>query len=116
MTPARLQPNEDEFEDSVVELAHTLHWHVAAFRPARRLDGSWETPCKHDAQGWPDLTLVRDRTIHAELKSARGRLSVHQERWLERLRAAGSEVYVWRPDDWDEIAAVLTRRQPHRDG
>lgn len=110
MAHAAYRPTEEQFEQSLVELAHTLHWHVTAFRPARRADDSWETPCKYDAQGWPDLTLVRDRVIHAELKSHTGRLSVHQERWLERLKAAGAEVYVWRPDDMDEIAAVLTRR------
>ena len=57
--------------------------------------------------GAPDLLLVRERVVHAELKSARGKLSPTQAEWRRRLEACGAEYYVWRPDDWPAIQRVL---------
>ena len=61
--------------------------------------------------GWPDLVLVRPghpgRLIFAELKTERGKLTVAQELWIEALRSAGAEVYVWRPSDVAEVDRVL---------
>jgi len=67
---------------------------------------------KRSAPGFPDLTLVRDRVIFAELKRDRGgRLSPAQIGVHELLRAAGAEVYVWWfPRDLPEVARVLARR------
>ena len=67
---------------------------------------------KRSAPGVPDLTLVRDRVIFAELKRDRGgRLSPAQIGVHELLRAAGAEVYVWwLPRDLPEVARVLARR------
>lgn len=67
---------------------------------------------RRSAQGWPDLTLVRDRIVYAELKRDRGgRLSPAQVGVHELLRAAGAEVYVWwLPRDLPEVARVLARR------
>jgi len=67
---------------------------------------------KRSAPGFPDLTLVRDRVIFAELKRDRGgRLSPAQIGVHELLRAAGAEVYVWwLPRDLPEVARVLARR------
>ena len=66
---------------------------------------------KRSAPGFPDLTLVRDRVIFAELKRDRGgRLSPAQIGVHELLRAAGAEVYVWwLPRDLPEVARVLAR-------
>ncbi len=63
----------------------------------------------HSPRGWPDLALVRPpRLILAELKTDKGTLSPSQERWLDLLRGCpGVEVFVWRPADIDEVAAVL---------
>lgn len=63
-------------------------------------------------EGWPDLTLVRERIVYAELKRDRGgRLSPAQIGVHELLRAAGGEVYVWwLPRDLPEVARVLARR------
>jgi hypothetical protein len=65
---------------------------------------------KKSPSGFPDRVLARDRIIFAELKTATGRLSDSQEEWLEALARAGGEVYLWRPDDLDEIAKVLASR------
>jgi len=66
----------------------------------------WEFYHTHDSRrsdpGFPDCALTRDgRLVFAELKTARGKLSADQERWLAALRrVAGVEVYVFRPQDW----------------
>ena len=68
---------------------------------------------KRSAPGFPDLTLVRDRVIFAELKrESGGRLTPAQVGVHELLRAAGAEVYVWwLPRDLPEVARVLARRE-----
>ena len=81
-------------------------------REARRL--GWRVYHTHDSRrsepGFPDLCMVRGgRVVYAELKSERGKLTAEQKRWLEDLRGAGQEAYMWRPADWPEaIGGVLT--------
>ena len=58
--------------------------------------------------GFPDLVLVRnDRTVFAELKTDKGKLSVAQDGWLNLLRGTANEVYLWRPSDMDEVLKIL---------
>ena len=61
--------------------------------------------------GFPDLVLVHRREardiIYAELKSGRGKLSAAQKLWLTALRRSGGRAYEWRPEDWDDIRALL---------
>jgi hypothetical protein len=73
-------PTEREFQDAVADVARLAGWRVVHFRPARTAEG-WRTPGSYDAHGWPDLTL--------------------------RL-LPGAEVYLWYPEDWHELVAVLT--------
>lgn len=101
--------SEAELQQTVIEMAQLLRWRVAHFRPAMTQTGRWITPVAADGKGFPDLVLVRDRIIFAELKSERGRLTAEQTRWLNDLGDAGVEVHVWRPSDLDEIEEVLTR-------
>ncbi len=49
--------------------------------------------------GFPDLVLVRNRVMFRELKSARGKVSHAQQRWLDMLKAAGADADVWFPAD-----------------
>jgi hypothetical protein len=67
---------------------------------------------KGSKAGYPDRTLVRagDRIIFAELKREQASPTPDQIEWLDRLAAAGGEVYLWRPSDLDEIARVLATR------
>lgn len=103
MTSARrtldLAMSEAQWQATVLDLAHTL---------------SWLTYHTHDSRrspfGFPDLVMVRDRVIFAELKAQRGTLTDDQWSWLATLRSAGAEMYVWRPRDWDEVERTLTRR------
>jgi hypothetical protein len=56
---------------------------------------------KHSVAGWPDYALItRDhRFLVRELKTATGRLTAAQTRWLVELQAAGVDAGVWRPED-----------------
>lgn len=108
---ARLPPlNETEFLRQVLDLATLLGWHAAHFRPARTARG-WRTPVQGSlGAGFPDLVLVRvrdQRLVLCELKSDTGKLSPRQVEVHDILRAAGRDVRVWRPNQWDEIAEVL---------
>jgi hypothetical protein len=68
---------------------------------------------KGSQSGFPDRVLVRERVIFAELKREKKvatPISAHQREWLDGLAMAGAEVYLWRPSDLDEIAAILSMR------
>ena len=101
---------ETEFLGSVLELAALLGWHAVHFRPAKTAHG-WRTPVQGSlGAGWPDLTLVRakdQRLLFVELKSDAGKLSPRQIEVHAVLAAAGHPVNVWRPRDFEAIAAVL---------
>lgn len=64
---------------------------------------------RRSSPGFPDCVFVRgDRIVFAELKGEQGKLTTAQHEWLTRLRAAGAEVYLWKPSDWLEIRRVLS--------
>lgn len=100
---------EGEWLDQVTEIAERMGWSWLHLRPARTAHG-WRTPVSGPlGAGWPDLILVRDdRIIAAELKSADGRPSPAQLLVLTLLQGV-AETYVWRPDDFDDVARVLGR-------
>lgn len=101
-----------EWEDTIIETAQMLGWKVMRIRPV--FDGKrkrWVTGIAADGKGWPDLTLVRERIVVAELKAGSGQTSAEQRAWLERLAAAGCEAYVWRDTDYEKIVATLRRRE-----
>lgn len=97
VTVQALPQTEKQFMEAVIEYARRLNWLVYHTHTS-----------KYSEAGYPDLTLVRgDRLVFAELKTERGRVSVAQERWLDALRRATTEVWLWRPRDWPEIEDVL---------
>ena len=98
---------EADFLKSVVDLAHVYKWKMVHFRSALRKDGTYQTPVQGDGSGFPDLVLVRECIIFAELKSEQGKLSGNQVIWLNDLRTAGQIVYLWRPSDWEQIVDIL---------
>jgi hypothetical protein len=101
---------ERDFQTYVIDLATVNQWRIAHFRKAQTARGRWITPVAADGAGFPDLVLVRDRIIYAELKTTKGKLSANQNQWRDAIAAAGGEHYVWRPSDADEIKAVLAHR------
>lgn len=111
---------EADFQRQVLEAATRLGWRTAHFRPAQNARGQWRTPVAGDGKGFPDLVLVRDRIIFAELKTDSGRVRPDQRDWLDALSmatidtagcmecgGAPVDVVVWRPRDWDDIIAKL---------
>lgn len=61
----------------------------------------------HDSRrsqpGYPDLTIAGPGgVIFRELKTARGRVSDAQKRWLQVLGAGHADAAVWRPADLAE--------------
>lgn len=111
--------NEAALTHAVIELAQTLRWKVAHFRPALTAKGH-RTPVQGDGKGFPDLVLVRrQRLLFAELKVAKRTPTVEQKLWMEALRGtrgpqgeAGRsipEVYLWTDEDWERgvIEAAL---------
>ena len=84
---------EKAWQQQVLEVSTLCRWQHFHVFDSRRSD-----------PGWPDLVLVREpELLVAELKTDRGRLTVEQARWLERLVACGVEAHVWRPRDFDEM-------------
>ena len=107
VTPdSALSPTEAEFQEAVAQYAHLRGWRVAHWRPAHTTSG-WRTAVQYDAKGFPDLVLVRDRLLFAELKSATRRLTRDQSGWISALSRAGCDAVVWRPSDWPEIERTL---------
>jgi hypothetical protein len=81
--------------------------------------------------GFPDRVLVRERVIFAELKrqppvskrdptrelmSGVYKITSYQVEWLDALAAAGQEVYVWVPSDFDEVGQILGTRWFNKGG
>jgi hypothetical protein len=98
---------EAQFAAAVLEAAKALGWRTAHFRAARTAHG-WRTPVQGDGKGFPDLVLLRDdRLVVAELKAKGGQARPEQEDWLLAFEHAGVEAYLWAPDDWEDITAVL---------
>lgn len=54
--------------------------------------------------GFPDWVLTRrGRVVIVELKTQRGRLEAAQKEWLGHMgHRPATEVYVWRPSDYDD--------------
>lgn len=88
--------NEADFQSAVLMLARACGWLCYHTYDSRRSQA-----------GFPDLVMVRDRVVYAELKSTNGKATTAQKEWLASLRAVGQEVYEWRPKDWAEIVEVL---------
>jgi hypothetical protein len=102
--------NEAELTKEVIRIAHDYGWLVCRFHrlPVPRAGRTeWRTAVGADGKGFPDLTLVRERIVYAELKM-KGRYAKPEQRtWIAQLKRAGAEVYVWRDDDLPELERVL---------
>ena len=104
--------SERDFQRTIIATARYLGWRVAHFGTAMTQRGSFVTPAQADGAGFPDLVLVRERVVFAELKSAKGQLSPRQREWMRALLEAGQEAYVWRLADFKAgtIESVLTHK------
>lgn len=110
MTPRPLpRTTEAEFQNAVIHLALLAGWQVMHVRASISRGGRWATTTS--IPGWPDLVILgHHQALFIELKSERGRLTNEQSQLLDQLRDAGLDARCWRPADWDEITATLTRK------
>ncbi len=100
-------PPEEAFLKQVLQAAFILGWRSFHCRPARTAKG-WRTPVQGDGKGFPDLILLKEKQIVvAELKVGNGKLTPDQRAWMDAWRASGARGFVWRPEDWFSIQAVL---------
>ena len=63
--------------------------------------------------GFPDLVMVKKgRIIFAELKVGKNKVGKAQQEWVDLLKVnKGVEVYVWRPEDLQEVINILFKRR-----
>jgi hypothetical protein len=100
--PAYLdQCTEKQFQDLIIEAAVANGWLVYHTHDSRR-----------SQPGFPDLVLAKPgRSLcFLEVKTAKGRVSAEQGKWIETINAAGYQdvaAKVVRPADWDWIARAL---------
>lgn len=108
-----MKVSEAAFQQVVIDVARWHGWKVFHPLPAQNARGRWRTAQAGDT-GFPDLVLAHPKrgVIFAELKSAIGKLSDRQQAWLDTLKQAGAEVYVWRPADIEQIKAILKESRP----
>jgi len=106
-----IQITEAEFQKQVTDLMDLLGWSWGHFRPARTQHG-WRVPVSGPlGKGWMDLVAVReDRLLFAELKRDRKSRPRPDQTFVMTLLAPAAEVYLWTPDDFDDIARILTNR------
>jgi hypothetical protein len=93
--------SERDFQAQVIDLATMYGWLVYHTYDSRRC-----------AAGYPDVAMVHPvwhEYLLVELKTDTGRLRPAQRTWIEALRSAGIECYIWRPGDWNSIVERLTR-------
>lgn len=95
----RLRPLESDVQATIAELASWRRWWPYHTFDSRRSQG-----------GFPDLVLVRERVVFAEVKRPGEKPRPDQRDVLDKLARAGAEVYVWTLDDLLEIGQVLERR------
>ncbi|OGO06598.1 MAG: hypothetical protein A2Y92_04020, partial [Chloroflexi bacterium RBG_13_57_8] len=90
---------EAELQQSIIDAAAKLgygHYHT---HDSRRSD-----------YGWPDLVLIHEgkrRVLFIEVKSSGGRVTPAQVVRLDALARCGQEVYIVRPEEYEEIIEVL---------
>lgn len=95
-----------DLQKGVIELAHTLHWHVV-HNPTVETKQGWRTALAADSKGFPDLLLFKDRVVAIEIKGDGDTLKDDQREWGERLQKANVEYYVLRPKDWPHVAKEI---------
>ena len=107
---------ESDWRTTVIEYAELRGWRVYHVTDVRKRLRS------HTSIGFPDLVLARNtyppgrlerltpngsRIVFAELKTEKGETTDEQDAWLNLLKAADVEVYVWRPSDWFKVEELL---------
>ena len=111
--------SETAWQQQVEQLAAMLGWCWMHVTPAR-VPGRTITPTALNldgvgtSRGWPDHTFWHPawgRVIYVEFKKEKGKTTPEQDRVHASLRAAGCEVFVWRPSDLPDVQVELRLRE-----
>ncbi len=88
-----------------------MGWRVAHTPPIQTERG-WRTAVAADGKGFPDLLMVRERVLVAEIKGDGDRLTEEQAAWIAAFASAGVGAFTWTPEDWrnGSIEKELRRR------
>ena len=103
---------EKDFASWLEDLLDLYGYKWVHFRPARvQRQGrdTYETAYT-GYKGFPDYVachLDKKRIIFIELKSTTGKVGDEQYDWLEALGKSGGEVYLWKPEQRDQIEEIL---------
>ena len=98
--------SEREFGDSLADVAKSLGWHVAHFRPARTEDG-WRTAMQGHP-GFVDFVLARAGVVlFWELKMPGNKPTPNQTAWIAALGGPSDTVRVLYPQDYDWAVRML---------
>lgn len=103
--------------DALLQAMTEKQWQGWVIRVAKQFGWFYYHPydSRKSVPGYPDLTLLRERTIFVELKTEHGTLSKEQEKWRDRIQAcSGVEYYLWRPRHWRKVVETLQHRQTWR--
>lgn len=90
---------ESEVQSAAVALLKAVGWAVFVDRVA------WQSD-----PGWLDLYATHPvwrRTVYVEVKKEDGVVSPSQEAWIAIHQAAGNEVMVLRPSNWEEFVRFV---------
>lgn len=100
-----------DLQHAIIDAARLTGW-LVAHTPPIRTERGWRTAVAADGKGFPDLLLLRERIIVAEVKGDEDRLRPEQAKWLSAFRMAGVAAYLWTPREWmsGEIDRILHAR------
>lgn len=91
-----------ELQRQITDLAEIYGWTWVHFRAAKTNRG-WRVPVEGPlGEGWPDLFLAKAGRgiLGIEIKRELGDAPTFAQEWVhDQLRAAGLEVFVFRPSD-----------------
>lgn len=106
---------EKDFTKQVLEVAKRFGWMAVHFLPARvGKENRPVTAYLGDGKGFFDIVAVRERVVFAELKIGSNKQTAEQLAWSRQAVVAGTEAYLWRPDDYDDIVKVFAGTRPPR--
>lgn len=101
----KIKISEAEWQQTLIELLQLKGYKVCEFRKARLIKGgvdTYRTPFGADGKGFPDLIAVKGQTcLFIECKSEKGKLSLEQKDWIERLKLVTGISQVFRPSNYE---------------
>lgn len=103
------KPTHTEFQEQIIQLAHTLGWRHLHVRRSIGKGRRWVTTT--NVIGWPDLLLwhplARSTPRAIEVKVPPDDVTPAQSAVLDELAAAGIPTMVAWPDHFDDVIAFL---------